>query len=1014
MNRSFLAPVLFACVASAATAGAAVPGPYGVSVDSSLLPVPRQVTETGLSRAFPLWCVDTNHDGRDEVVMSGFGDGLWRTAEYDSARGTFTTHTRASMPYRPLSTGDPLIADGEQGTATLVASLDPSGAPKVFVTIENPVKPLPSIARYDVATGALEYVMTGVTVPVATAVDLDGDGVSEILTQGVASQLAVYDATLTKRLSSFETPPSANGGLAVGHFDGGPHVEVVTGPGQVFELGPDSLHLIGSIDEKLNGEPIFFLAAADLDGDGRDEIIATYGSTIQAIDFAHHKALWSVTPSVNPSAQLYQLKIADMNGDGRPDILVGQTGAPSAPGNIIVLDGPTGHELRVIQHPDISFNGLGACDLDGDGKKEILAALGRPVIGPEHLYVYDFATGQLKSRSFDEAGPIRAVALADADDDGHTELVYSADGVIGSGDVKLHALDASTFAFKWDSPDPLLAQTGTGSIHALAAGDALGTGHTALVVGTTHDGFGQLWIVDGATRTLIRGVQLELDRHVDVLALADIDGVGHQQIVAGLASNAGAGAAIEAVDGASGTTLWHADLGQYGTIPAMRIVDLNHDSHPDIIVSTPSVLDSLPGVLIVDGATHAVRSLPTKSTYGLEVMDVAGDATPEIIVGHMDGSIEVLDASSGAVLSKRTPCSSTVNAISRSHLPGAGANDVLFACNKQVGWMAGDTGDFKFITSPLGSVVGSGNVLFSGGGSAADATITVTTTSGVKQLRPVAALAPYVLPIGANSGLNWGAHWGNQSTGTITFGTFDGSPATLEIVQQPAHGIATVDATSGRFTYQADAKPYKGVDLLVVRARTAGATSPPTALALTMDNSAPFMTTDPLSLDVSAGAAGTVPLHGSDFDSDPVTYEVTQAPTMGQVQVSAGGVATYTANATASGKDSFTVRVFDGLAYSLPVTVSVNVSAQTSPPVTPPSTTPPPQTSGSSGGGGGGAIDPLMLVGLASVLLFVRRRALHSRRYARVVVRAPLCARWCGDLSPCVRAGGHERAAAPR
>ncbi len=101
-------------------------------------------------------------------------------------------------------------------------------------------------------------------------------------------------------------------------------------------------------------------------------------------------------------------------------------------------------------------------------------------------------------------------------------------------------------------------------------------------------------------------------------------------------------------------------------------------------------------------------------------------------------------------------------------------------------------------------------------------------------------------------------------------------------------------------------------------ASTAPITHPPTA--------------DPLSILTEEDTPAAITLSGSDPDGQPLSYEVVSGPSAGQLT----GVApdlTYQPAADFNGSDSFSFKVNDGLADSLPAVVSIIVTPVNDPPV---------------------------------------------------------------------------------
>lgn len=97
---------------------------------------------------------------------------------------------------------------------------------------------------------------------------------------------------------------------------------------------------------------------------------------------------------------------------------------------------------------------------------------------------------------------------------------------------------------------------------------------------------------------------------------------------------------------------------------------------------------------------------------------------------------------------------------------------------------------------------------------------------------------------------------------------------------------------AGQFRYVS--QPFTGSDLLIVRARTAENTSPPTAIPIAVRNTVQEMGSELLSLQATAGSQSRLSLGASDFDGDPLTYELVEAPSKGTVELVSGD-ALYTA-----------------------------------------------------------------------------------------------------------------------
>lgn len=877
-------------------ASAAPPGPFAEGTNAAVFFMPNRVTPDPMDLNYPLLCVDANANGRDEIVSGGELDSIWRVMEWNPAQQSVNVVAGPRRPF-PKADGSP----GNQGKALVIDASAAPGSPKLYAKIINGY--MDPIGLYDLRTRALEGIGLLQGIPVSTR-DVNRDGVVELITfqstsQARLAQVGIYDAGMTRAFGVYPIEVGVQSAIAVGNFDDDPQLEIATTAGLVYELTMSGVRADGTFAERMDGNWIDYIAAADVDADGRDEIIAAYWNRIAVIDHERGEVKWSATPSVNTSAQLQTLRAIDVLGTATPEIVVAQVGHPSAPGHFLIFDGVTGAELRTIQHPDIGVFGVNSCDIDGDGARELIAGLNRPVTGPDRLYIYDPITGQLKWRSVNDTGPVSAAIMADVDGDSREEVVFAPDGVVGVGDLKLYAYDSATLDSRWVTPTPLLTTPGTGRLNAMTSGDADGDGDVDLIVGSSQDGFAQLWAVDGRTRTLARSIQLRANADVRAVAMADVTGDGHAEIVAAMSDGV-----LDVRDRLSGGSLWTASWAPTAA-RELRAIDLNLDGAEDLVVRTAPYIPGQAEIFVVDGSSHAVREIGRSCVTSIVLLDVLGSRHPEIVSGTCEGAVQVIDASNGAVLQSHMVCSGSISALARNRLSSAGPGELLFVCGERIGWISLVTGETLMMTAVVGDQLASGGGLFSTGSSAATDRIVVTSTFGVTQLRPAASLPAYVEPFNPTTTNIYSTQSGSL-TETMRFGTFGGDTATLEVVSQPQHGVLTItDPRTGEFRYQSQA-PFSGIDLLVVRARTPSGVSVPTAIP------------------VQVAGSPTPP---------PSTPPPSTPP------------------------------------------------PSTPPPSTPPPSTPRPQPP-SGGGGGGGALDPLMVVLLCVVLVFLHVRPVRSRTTA--------------------------------
>jgi hypothetical protein len=227
-------------------------------------------------------------------------------------------------------------------------------------------------------------------------VDLDGNGVLDILVATMSrtdprvlgfdsSGRRLFSAGAAPRSSGY--PPGFFATPVAGDIDRDGQIEIVAAG---FDHNVHAWNLDGT---PLPGFPRFVYdtvwsspVLADIDGDGRLEIVV--GGDMDAYPGAPLPpggVLWALRPdgtnapgyprSIPGQTVWSSPAVDDINGDGRPDIVVG-TGLnwPTAGRQVHAFDGPTGHPLagwpvavpgRVMASPAIG-------DLTGDGRHEVV------------------------------------------------------------------------------------------------------------------------------------------------------------------------------------------------------------------------------------------------------------------------------------------------------------------------------------------------------------------------------------------------------------------------------------------------------------------------------------------------------------------------------------------------------------------------------------------------------------------------------------------------------------------
>jgi large repetitive protein len=262
-------------------------------------------------------------------------------------------------------TGGIRVAVGDvngDGTPDAITGAGPGGGPRVQVFDGKSGLEIGSIFAYESAYTGGVYL---------SSADVDGDGLADIITgtgDGGGPRIRVFrgiDFGLISDFFAYEPGIRTGVRVAAGDVDGDGKAEVIGGPG--VSGGPRILVFNGRTGAEMKSFFAFdadfrggvFVAAGDIDGDGKAEIIASAGAGggphVRAFDYATQAQEFNrfvydngVTGGVNVAA-------TDITGDGKADILVG-TGV-GVRRNPRVYDGATGELFSELSDIDGSLLG---------------------------------------------------------------------------------------------------------------------------------------------------------------------------------------------------------------------------------------------------------------------------------------------------------------------------------------------------------------------------------------------------------------------------------------------------------------------------------------------------------------------------------------------------------------------------------------------------------------------------------------------------------------------------------
>jgi hypothetical protein len=211
---------------------------------------------------------------------------------------------------------------------------------------------------------------TGLSCKGIVLADLDHDGILDAVVAGESASVAVLHGNGSGGVGTgvfsmaYVLPGSGTTfEVTVGDFnhDGIPDIASANYTGQTISvfLGQPGFTFRSAITHTATGSPLG-IVAGDFDGDGLDDlVVAASGSAASFIEFRNEGGAspqpdgFSDFTAFGPSRTTYDIAVADLNGDGTPDVL-----APSAAQNmlLVALNSCPGSALRVL-HTSVTGSG---------------------------------------------------------------------------------------------------------------------------------------------------------------------------------------------------------------------------------------------------------------------------------------------------------------------------------------------------------------------------------------------------------------------------------------------------------------------------------------------------------------------------------------------------------------------------------------------------------------------------------------------------------------------------------
>lgn len=461
------------------------------------------------------------------------------------------------------------------------------------------------------------------------AVQADADPALEILIAW-GNEIRLYDGATRKLQKKILTPATEIYSLKAADLDGDGKLELIfCDPANLFVADLAT----GAIRWSLSGSGGFSLAVGNLDDDAAQEIVVA-GASGRVIDGATRQIQWT-----NPAGFGFSVRLADLAGDGRLEIaaLVGA--------GVRAFD-PRQKTQIWKRLSDFGATAIGVGDVSGDAHDEV-------IYGDTYrrLRVLNGSSGAglwfLDSK--DDTGT-SAIAVADPDQDGKKEILWASGSGTG-GYHHLTTIDLARRQIEWSSKNV------TGPFLGFDFGDVDADGKPEILFASqgTDGAFGGAdWFVSDA-RTFNPEYESEpiADGQAGFVRMvsANVDSDPQREVF--LTTGGGVFGALVAFDGKTHAQEWRRDLTAFGVLRTLAIADVDRDGRLELVASVGAAQGPADGlfVYVFDALTGNIEwRSPSLSPqvfsglYPLRIAQLDDDPQPEIVVLESGGAIRVLDA----------------------------------------------------------------------------------------------------------------------------------------------------------------------------------------------------------------------------------------------------------------------------------------------------------------------------------------------------------------------------------
>ncbi|MGA8490725.1 MAG: FG-GAP-like repeat-containing protein [Terriglobales bacterium] len=433
------------------------------------------------------------------------------------------------------------------------------------------------------------------------------------------------------------------------------------------------------------GQDAYSVAVEDVNGDGKpDLLVANYCADSECVTDGNVGVLFgngdgtfqAAVPYSSGAYHTVSVAVGDVNGDGKPDLVVASYCASSsncADGSVgVLLGNGNGTFQAAVNYSSGGYEAqfVAVADVNGDGKPDLVAA--NAICAPSGCVTGNVGVllgngdGTFQPAVAFESGGFSAesVAVADVNGDGKPDLLV-ANTCIADGAFDCINGSVGVLFGNGDGTFQTAVSYGSGGTGAssITVKDVNGDGKPDLLVANACGNDGEYGCMIGSVGVLLGNGNGTFRAAVnyapggyeaDSVGVGDVNGDGNPDLV--VADQCSSGGECS---GVAGVLLGNGDGSFQPAVPyesggyeaqSVAVADVNGDGKPDLEVAnlcaSSNCTNGVVGVLLGNGD----GTFQTAMSYGsggqdaesVAVADLNGDGKPDLVVANGDGTVGVL------------------------------------------------------------------------------------------------------------------------------------------------------------------------------------------------------------------------------------------------------------------------------------------------------------------------------------------------------------------------------------